>query len=225
VTLARVAPTIEEWLAGDATTPLPAAVNNDVVRYGKAFRRVKWTWDQLSREESWSMLRERLTLLRIAQEIDRPDAIVGSVHRLKQVVDRSIRQAMAVLTWLPSLLLPVAAIGIGNLMMVSVQIRARQIAILRAVGALRSQIIRLILAEAIALGVLGAITGVAMGLHQAYSDNRVSAGAGGFYAEFIIPVGTIALGVALTIATCLIAGIIPARRAARSNILSALQAT
>ena len=54
-----------------------------------------------------------------------------------------------------SIILVVAAIGIGNLMMVSVHMRTRQIAVLRAVGAVKSQIIRLILAEAATLGLLG----------------------------------------------------------------------
>ena len=64
-----------------------------------------------------------------------------------------------------------------------------------------------------------------MGVHEAYSDNRVSAGLLGSYPEFIIPVGTVAIGVVLTVTTCLAAGVIPARYAARSNIIAAMQTT
>jgi putative ABC transport system permease protein len=110
-------------------------------------------------------------------------------------------------------------------MMVSIHLRSRQIAVLRAVGALKSQIIRLVLSEALVLGVLGSVTGVALGIHEGYSDNRISGEMIGFYPEFIIPYGTVMVGTAVTIATCLLAGILPARHAARNNIISAMQTT
>jgi putative ABC transport system permease protein len=119
----------------------------------------------------------------------------------------------------------VAAIGVGNLMMVSVQIRSRQIAVLRSIGAVKSQIIRLVLAEAIALGLLGSVIGMALGAHLALSDNRITGALMGFQPEIVIPIGTVTLGIALTLMVCLGAGIIPARYAARNNIIAAMQTT
>ncbi len=221
--LSRLKPELEQWLASEDGAKLTPEVASEIRRFEKAFKYVAWKWDSQTHEQSWATLRERLLLSKIAREMGDPEAIVGSVRRLRQQLDRSIRRALIVLTWLPSLLLPLAAIGIGNLMMVSVQIRARQIAILRAVGAVKSQIIRLVLAEALALGLLGSVAGLALGLHEAYSENRVTAALIGFYPEFIIPVTTLIIGVGVTVLTCLLAGIIPARYAARSNIIAAMQ--
>jgi putative ABC transport system permease protein len=101
--------------------------------------------------------------------------------------------------------------------------RSRQIAVLRAVGAVKSQVIRLVLVEAITLGLLGSVMGLALGLHTAYSDQRITAGLVDVTLDYIVPTGTIALSVGLTVAVCLIAGIAPARRAARNNIIEAMQ--
>jgi putative ABC transport system permease protein len=138
-------------------------------------------------------------------------------------VDTSLRRAIVIITWLPSIVLAVAAIGIGNLMMVSVHVRSREIAVLRAIGAQKLQIIRLVLAEAVTLGLLGSVIGLALGLHAAASDNYVTSGLTDVKFAFIVPIGSIALSVALTGAVCLLAGIIPARYAARNNIIAAMQ--
>jgi putative ABC transport system permease protein len=215
--------------AGGATDPLSTATNGDHEklrdRYERSLRRVAWTWHRDTPEQRWFIFRERMVLWKIAQEMERPDAIVGSMHRLKAGLDKGLRRATSALTWLPSIILAVAAIGVGNLMMVSVQIRARQIAVLRAVGAVRSQIIRLVLAEAVALGLLGSVIGLALGVHLAMSDNRITGSLLGFEADLVIPIGRLAMAIALTLVVCLLAGIIPARYAARSNIIAAMQTT
>ncbi len=225
--LARIGPQLRAWLAEpDAAAP-PSEVQRELRRFGKAIQRVCWAPDRqhLTRGQAWELLRERLVLLKMARALDRPGAIMGSLRRLKMQFDRNLRRATTILTWLPTFLLAIAAIGIGNLMMVSVQIRSREIAILRAVGALKSQIVRLVLAEAIALGLIGSIMGLALGFHEAISRNRIVADLIGFEPEFIVPLGTLALAVGLTVLVCLLAGIAPARRAARNNIIEAMQTT
>jgi ABC-type lipoprotein release transport system permease subunit len=228
-TLDRIGPTLREWLDGASEASLPADIRAELRRFGKSIRRLAWdsATQRRTREENWDTFRERLVLLKIAQEMDRPDAIMGSLRQLKKEVGSSLKRAIVVITWLPSIVLAAAAIGIGNLMMVSVQLRARQIAVLRAVGAQKSQIIRLVLTEAITLGLLGSVIGVALGLHEAYSVNHIAANLTDIVVtlEFIVPVGTVALSVALTVTVCLLAAIAPDRYAARTNIIAAMQTT
>ena len=202
-------------------------LKTELRRFAKAMRRLARDSNttRQTRRENWDSFRERLVLLKIAQEMGRPDAIKGSLRRLKQEVDASLKRAIIAITWLPSIVLAVAAIGIGNLMMVSVHLRTREIAVLRAVGAVKSQIIRLVLAEAITLGLLGSVMGVALGLHEAYSVNHIAAGLIDVTLEFIVPLGTIGLSVGLTVAVCVLAGIAPARYAARNNIIAAMRTT
>jgi ABC-type lipoprotein release transport system permease subunit len=223
--LARIGPQLETWLESGEGAALPTDVVDPLSRFAKAVQKVHWWSDRVSPEVGWAMLRETLVLQRMAQTMNRPEATVGSLRRAKAFFDKAMHRALGVVTYLPSIAFTVAVIGIANLMMVSVHLRSRQIAVLRAVGAFKSQIVRLVLAEAVSLGVLGSVMGVALGIHEAYSDNRVSGELIGFYPEFIIPVGTVAVAVVITILTCLLAGILPARYAARENIIAAMQTT
>jgi putative ABC transport system permease protein len=226
-----VRPQLQQWLDSSAdehevgTMPLAQDTNQLLHRFAVAIQRLYWAQgrSRLSTEQAWTLFRERLVLLRIADEIDRPDAIIGSLRRLHMEFDRNLRRASIVVTWLPSILLVVAAIGIGNLMMVSVRIRARQIAVLRAVGAVQSQILRLVLAEAITLGLIGSVIGLALGFHEAWTDHRLTETVSGFYPEWVVPIGSVTIGVLVTVGVCLIAGLAPARRAARGNIIDAMR--
>ncbi len=192
-------------------------------RYAAAFNYISRHWAKWEPQQRWNVFRERLILDRASAHLDSPQVITGSVARLRAAVDRSLRRAMAILTWIPSLGLFVAAIGIGNLMMVSVRSRARSLAILRSVGAQKSQILRLVLAEAATLGVLGSMMGVGLGLHLARSDEILNRAIAGVSMEFLVPYETLTLAIALTIAVCVLSGLLPARQASRNNIVEALQ--
>jgi hypothetical protein len=205
--------------------PLSETAREELKRMARAVDYAGWHWDRRAPELRWAVFRERLVLTRIAREMDRPDAIIGSIARLVEAVDKSIRRSAVILTWMPSVALVVAAIGIGNLMMISVHARTRQIAILRAVGAMRSQILRMVLAEAITLGLLGSILGLGLGFHQAHSEDYLVGELSGVYAGVVVPFGTILLSIGFTVLVCVLAGFGPARYAARSNIISAIQTT
>jgi ABC-type antimicrobial peptide transport system permease subunit len=75
------------------------------------------------------------------------------------------------------------------------------------------------------LGLLGSAVGVALGLQAARSINYMVELLWGYRPVWTLPIDWITLGIALTVAVCIVAGLIPARRAARANIISALQTT
>jgi ABC-type antimicrobial peptide transport system permease subunit len=213
------------WRGSGREAVLPDAARSELERFAQAIRKLAWSssTERRGREENWYTFREWLVLLKVAQITGNPDAIVGSVSRLRRSLDVALRRAIGAITWLPSVLLVVAAVGIANLMMVSVHMRSRQIAMLRAVGAVKSQIVRLVLTEAVTLGALGSVMGVALGFHTAYSDQQISSRIADITFEFIVPMGTVAISVLITVGVCLLAGIGPARRAARNNIIDAMQ--
>ena len=223
--LGRVVPEIRSWLEAGAATTLSHEARTELRRFAQA---LFWIGGALENKnaspvEAWEAFRERLVLTRVAYALDRPDAIMGSLRRLKQQIDVTMRRAIAVVTWLPSFLLALAAVGIGNLMMVSVHQRTRELAILRAVGAERKQIVRMVLAEALTLGLLGSAIGVALGLHEAYSVNQITAALMDVSLRFLVPMGTVAAAVGLTVLVSVLAGWIPARRAASQSVAAALQ--
>jgi putative ABC transport system permease protein len=96
--------------------------------------------------------------------------------------------------------------------------------VIRAVGGTKSQVIRLVLAEALALGLLGSVMGVALGLHSAGSANVIAASLIGFDTGVTVPWSRLFAAVALTLVVCLLAGAAPARYAARNNIVDAMSA-
>lgn len=110
-----------------------------------------------------------------------------------------------------------AAIGLMNIMLVSVTERTREIGIRKAIGARRRTIRNQFLFEAIVIaqmgGVLGIIAGVIMG-------NIVSMITG---SAFVIPWGWVLGGIFLTFIVALASGIIPANKAARTDPIESLR--
>ena len=110
-----------------------------------------------------------------------------------------------------------AAIGLMNIMLVSVTERTREIGIRKAIGATRHTIRNQFLAEAIVIaqigGFLGIILGIAIGNALALSIGT----------SFIIPWQWIIWGVSLCFVVALVSGIIPAVKAAKLDPIDALR--
>ncbi len=112
----------------------------------------------------------------------------------------------------------VGAIGILTIMTIAVHERVPEIGLLMALGATRRQVRWLFLGEAVVLAGLGGLLGLALGL----------GGAGLIATLTPIPAhvspGFTALAVALAVAVGLLAGVVPALRAARLDPVLALRA-
>jgi putative ABC transport system permease protein len=175
--------------------------------------------------QAWRSFREDQVLAEIRSHLGEGRIDDGSVSMLKRIIDREMRQVTRIVTAIPAVALIVAAIGAANLMMANVNAKARQIAVLRAVGATKWQIARLILGEACVLAVLGSALGLALGFHLAAHSNYVANRLVGFKPIWTVPWDWVGYGIAFTSVMCLLAGLLPARRAARSDVVSALQVT
>ena len=110
-----------------------------------------------------------------------------------------------------------AAIGLMNIMLVSVKERTREIGTRMALGAKRSQILRQFLVEAITICQMGGLGGIVLGI---LVGNGVSSMIDG---PMIIPWTWIGLAIALCTFVGLMAGIIPARQAAKLDPIESLR--
>ena len=173
--------------------------------------------------DDWRQRREAEVFQRVLEYVDDPAAQYGSISMLKSIIDREIRTVTRILTAIPAVALIVAAFGVANLMGANVHARSRQIAILRSVGATRAQVIRLVLGEAAILAIIGSLLGLALGFHIAAQSSYTTLQAFGFEIAWAVPWIWIGYGIAFTSLMCLIAGLYPARRAARNNVIDALQ--
>jgi putative ABC transport system permease protein len=110
-----------------------------------------------------------------------------------------------------------AAIGLMNIMLVSVTERTREIGIRKAIGATSRTIRNQFLAEAIVIAQIGGVLGIILGI---VIGNILSLIIG---SAFIIPWAWIALGVVLCLIVALISGIIPATKASRLDPIESLR--
>jgi len=111
----------------------------------------------------------------------------------------------------------VGSIGIANIMIVSVTERTRQIGIMKAVGALRRDIIQLFLVESVILGTIGAVCGVLVGLGVGY----LAVSLAGWPMAY--PVRWILIAVVVGVLVGIISGLYPAWRAAKVDPIEALR--
>ena len=119
---------------------------------------------------------------------------------------------------LGSISLLVGAVGIVTIMTIAVAERTHEIGLLLALGSRRGTVLRLFLGEAVVLAVLGSLLGVAVGFGLAQAI-RLALPA--------LPVSTplpyVLLAVGSSALIGLVAGVLPARRAARLDPVEALR--
>jgi putative ABC transport system permease protein len=119
--------------------------------------------------------------------------------------------------------LTIASLGIIITLLASVLERTREIGILRSIGMLKKQVSRIVVLESMLLGIvggaLGCVAGVILGWMTLEGFYRADYGGS---AEFFIPIVSIAWALVMSAGLSALAGIYPARRAAKTNITEAL---
>ena len=150
------------------------------------------------------------------------DVSVQDLSQIRAAEDRSITSQLNLVSVLLVLAIVVALLGIVNTLALSVVERTRELALLRAVGMSRAQMREMVRAEATLIGLIGALLGVVLGLFLGWAFQRALSNQG--VGELVVPWARLAVYVVVGAATGLIAGTIPARRAARVNMLDAIAA-
>ena len=119
----------------------------------------------------------------------------------------------------------VAIFTIFNIFSITVAQRARELAMLRTIGAAKGQLVRSILLEALIIGVIASLLGLAAGVGLALSISAAfdALGFGLPTASFRVEPRTIVISLAVGILSTLVAALIPALRATRVAPVVALR--
>jgi putative ABC transport system permease protein len=133
-----------------------------------------------------------------------------------------IDQIIAVIVALLAVAVVIAVMGIGNTMSLSVHERTRELGLLRALGTGRSSVRAAVRWESVIVATFGSVLGLGLGTLGAWVTVDVVSGTESIDVSLAVPVTTFAVITLLGAAAGVLAGLRPARRASRVDVLAAL---
>ncbi len=127
---------------------------------------------------------------------------------------------------LPLWSLSVAALALVNTVITSVRTRRWSLGVMRSMGMSRGQLVRMILAEALLVGLCGCLLGLAAGLYAGWTTARMAHYIfhfSGLNITLVVPWISLGVGLTLALATSVLAALLPALLTARRTPLTLLQ--
>jgi putative ABC transport system permease protein len=149
-----------------------------------------------------------------------PEIGVRSQDDFVQQLTSQVDSTAVLLYILLGLSIIIATLGIVNTLALSIVERTRELGLTRAIGMPRAQVAAMITAESVVISLFGALLGTALGVAlgaavaRALSDD--------FVPILAIPWSQIAVFLALAVSIGLVAAVVPAIRAARTDVLRAI---
>ncbi len=142
---------------------------------------------------------------------------------LKEVINRVLDQFFGLLYIQLAIALLVAVMGVANTLVISVAERRRELGILKALGTERRQVVRLIVAEALAITAVGGVLGYLVGAYLIrFSGTALTASISGWTLGYVFPWGIAASLILLLALVTVAAALYPARLALRVSPAEAL---
>jgi len=207
----------QQGLAGgfkvDETVILPVANAQQIFNTSAVFRILV---EATSRDAVKPAKADIIALIK-ARHAGTEDITVVTQDALVSTFDTIFGMITAGLAAIAAISLIVAGVLIMNVMLVAVSQRTAEIGLLKAVGARNRQIIGLFLTEAACLSLLGAIVGLGVGVAGSWALTLAFP-----VLDFSAPPWASASAVGVAIASGLLFGILPARRAAGLDPVLAL---
>lgn len=166
---------------------------------------------------------ERVTAVINERYGDAYQLFVSTHRELRANVVRLMEQSFSVNYAVEIVAVVVAIFSVINTLLASVIDRTREIGVLRAIGATRRQLRGAVMAEAGWIGILGGLLGLFAGAvmsyhHVVYNTRFLT----GWSFQYYYPHGVAAISFAASVALCLLAGYLPAKRAATIPIVTAI---
>jgi putative ABC transport system permease protein len=117
----------------------------------------------------------------------------------------------------------IGALGAVNTLTMSILERTREIGLLRSVGMTRGQVVWMVLAEAMAMGIIAALMGVGAGLALTAVMVKGMSVNTGWSLSYVFPAVPLAASIVITLVVSQLAAIYPTWRAVRTVIIESIQ--
>jgi putative ABC transport system permease protein len=137
-------------------------------------------------------------------------------------VESATNQATALFTSMRTVIVGAAVLAVFNALLIAVIERRRELGVLRALGASRRRLVRAVLVEGLAVGAVGALLGIALGLLWHWSELPALAEFSNFPIHYRFTLVPAALAAGLSVLAALAGSAFPARRAGRINVVEAI---
>ncbi|HZA79518.1 MAG TPA: FtsX-like permease family protein, partial [Acidimicrobiales bacterium] len=119
----------------------------------------------------------------------------------------------------------IALMGIANTLSLSIHERTRELGLLRAVGQTRGQLRSMVRWESVIVATFGVVGGIGLGVFLGWALVEAAGNTpGSVISEFVLPIARLAIVVVVGAVAGVLAGLRPARRAARLDVLDAIAA-
>lgn len=164
----------------------------------------------------------------ITQKIVDMGYLAFSFKQILESLNQVFTLLQILLLGIGAIALIVAALGIINTMLMSILERTREIGIMKVIGASNTDVTRIFLMEALAIGALGGVGGVGLGYVLAHlidilARMYVSQQGGATESIVVMPLWLVVFAIGFAMCVGLIAGVYPARKAARLSPVEALR--
>lgn len=129
----------------------------------------------------------------------------GSGRAVKEQIEEFVKGGLFGASSIALMTMFIAGFGVANLIVAGITARQYEFGVIQAVGGSRGLVARLVLAEAILVGLTAALLGTLMGVQGVFAVQRIDAGLFGLDLHLRPPPGPLAIGWAITIAMTLLA--------------------
>ena len=135
-------------------------------------------------------------------------------------INKMVDQILMMFYGLLAMSVIISIFGIVNTLVLSVHERTREIGMLRAIGATRRQLRQMVRYESVITAVIGGVLGTLVGVAMGYV---IITQMGGDGLTFSLPWLQLGIFLVLAVVVGVVAAVLPARRAANTRILEAIQ--